>query len=88
MATLEGSPFYVDFVCNITREMIKPFKLEEARKLEAVLNARINDLVKSSKGKTKGKNKHKTLNSGAGKGTSADTSRYDDNDYDDMEDLM
>lgn len=85
--SLQDTPFYTQFLCDITRESIKPVKLDEVRKVEKVLSAQINDLVKSSKGKQKKNNKKTSLNAGAGKGLGPDTNRYDD-DYDDIEDMI
>jgi len=85
LTSLQGSAFYTEFLCSITREMIKPLKLDDTRKVEKVLSVQINELVKSSKPKKKGGKKGVSLNSGGGKG-GLDTNAYDD--MDDMEDLM
>ena len=52
---LSESPFYSDFVCDIVRELLQPMNLEDTRKVEQVIKAQINTLIKSSKGPSKGK---------------------------------
>ena len=87
LADFSESPFYLDFICSVTRGAIKPLKLEDTRLVETVLKVQINDLVKQGRGKKKGKGKI-GLNSGGGKGKT-DTGTYGDECFDDdMEDLM
>jgi len=81
---LSESPFYEEFVKDVTRSLIKPLNLEKTRNVEQVLKVQINEQVKTGK-KTKNKSK-KQLNTGGGKGGIA---IYNDDDYDDdLDDLM
>ena len=63
---LSESPFYEEFVKDVTRNLIKPLNLEKTRNVEQVLKVQINEQVKTGK-KTKNKSK-KQLNTGGGKG--------------------
>ena len=63
---LSESPFYEEFVKDVTRSLIKPLNLEKTRNVEQVLKVQINEQVKTGK-KTKNKSK-KQLNTGGGKG--------------------
>ena len=60
------SPFYEDFVKDVTRNLIKPLNLEKTRAVEQVLKVQINEQVKT--GKKSKKSSKKTLNTGGGKG--------------------
>jgi len=85
-ALLSESPFYEDFVKDITRSLIKPLNLDKTRNVEQVLKVQINEQVKTGK-KSKNKGK-KSLNTGGGKG-GISTAVYNDDDYDDdLDDLM
>jgi len=80
---IKESPYYEEFVEDVTRSMIKTLNLEKTRKVEQVLKVQINELCKTSK--KKGGKKSAKLNTGGGKG-GIDTGNYDD--FDDMDDLM
>jgi len=84
---LSESPFYSDFVCDIVRELLQPMNLEGTRKVEQVIKAQINTLIKSSKGPSKGKKgKAKPgINAGGAKSSAfADTGENYDDDFDDF----
>lgn len=65
-ALMTESPFYEDFVKDVTRNLIKPLNLEKTRAVEQVLKVQINEQVKT--GKKSKKSSKKTLNTGGGKG--------------------
>ena len=65
-AMMTDSPFYEDFVKDVTRHLIKPLNLEKTRGVEQVLKVQINEQVKT--GKKSKKSSKKSLNTGAGKG--------------------
>jgi len=87
IASLHESSFYPDFVCDISREAIKPMKLDDVRKVETVLKVHINDMVKATQKKGK-KGKKPGLNTGGGKGQAPDRNRYDDDDFGELEDMI
>lgn len=85
-ALMTESPFYEDFVKDVTRNLIKPLNLDKTRAVEQVLKVQINEQVKT--GKKSKKSSKKTLNTGGGKG-GISTAVYGDDDYDDdLDDLM
>jgi len=85
-AMMTDSPFYEDFVKDVTRHLIKPLNLEKTRGVEQVLKVQINEQVKT--GKKSKKSSKKSLNTGAGKG-GVSTAAFGDDDYDeDLDDLM
>lgn len=82
------SPFFVDFIVNVTRDVIRPLKLDDTRKVETVLNVQINDLVKTDRGKKSKKKNKPSMNMGGAK-TGQDTRAYGlDDEYDDIYDDM
>lgn len=83
-ALLSASPYYEDFVKDITRSLIKPLNLEKTRAIEQVLKVQINEQVKTGK-KTK-KGGKKALNTGGGKGGPC-MDNFEDYD-DELDDLM
>jgi len=87
IASLSESSFYPEFVCDISREAIKPMKLDDVRKVETVLKVHINDMVKATQKKGK-KGKKPGLNTGGGKGQAPDRNRYDDDDFGELEDMI